>query len=341
MSSLEIFKKRMLNSSGSTMRDENIKNSKILLQSTFYDDPSFNPHIIFWKSNDKLDCRIFSRKKSSNLIVSIIQTLLNSKLVVGDIIYDSNNEEYWLCTNLFNIGEIHKQGELTLCNYNLLFQSPDGVILSYPCVDNSTNTTGIDENTTLTTLNGVHRIKLPFDENTKLIKEDRRFFLDKYGNTTYAVTNVNNTTFNYGNKGLIELTLQQDSSYNRETDKNGVCNYFEPTTTPSNPDPTDPTTPNETANLSAVISGNTGLKIGFERTYTVAFTDADGNVVNDVDFKWNVVSDFDDKIIRLTNGKTIKLKVDDDSLIDESFLLSVTIGGNHVAKVLITLVEGF
>ncbi len=336
MTALEIFKKRMLNSSGSTIRDENIKNSKILLQSTFYEDPSFNPHITFWESDDKLDCRIFSRKKSSNLVISTIQTLLDSNLVVGSIIFDSNTEEYWLCTNLFNIGEIHKQGELTLCNYTLLFQSPEGVILSYPCVDNSSNTIGTDEDPVLTTLNGVHRVKLPFDENTKLIRETRRFFLDKYSTTTYTVTNVNNTTFNYGNKGLIELTLQQDSSYNRDTDKNGVCNYFEPTTTPPNPDP-----PDETANLSAVISGNTSLKIGFERTYTVTFTDADGNVVNDVDYKWNVVSDFDEKIIRYTNGKTIKLKVDDDSLIDESFLLSVTIDGNFITKVRITLVEGF
>ena len=64
-------------------------------------------------------------------------------------------------------------------------------------------------------------------------------------------------------------------------------------------------------------------------------------MVNDVDYKWNVVSDFDEKIIRYTNGKTIKLKVDDDSLINESFLLSVTISGNLVTKVRITLVEGF
>lgn len=336
MTALEIFKKRMLNSSGSTIRDENIKNSKILLQSTFYEDPSFNPHITFWESDDKLDCRIFSRKKSSNLVISTIQTLLDSNLVVGSIIFDNNTKEYWLCTNLFNIGEIHKQGELTLCNYTLLFQSPEGVILSYPCVDNSTNTIGTDEDSVLTTLNGVHRVKLPFDENTKLIREARRFFLDKYSTTTYAVTNVNNTTFNYGSKGLIELTLQQDSSYNRDTDKNGVCNYFEPITTPPNPDP-----PDETANLSATISGNTSLKIGFERTYTVIFTDVYGNAIDDVDFKWNVASDFDDKIIRSVSGKTIKLKANDDSLIDESFLLSVTIGGNHVTKVRITLVEGF
>lgn len=336
MSALDIFKKRMLNSGGLTIRDENVKNSKLLLQSTFYDDPSFNPHITFWESNDKLDCRIFGRKKSSSLVVSTIQTLLISDLEVGSIIFDNNTEEYWLCTNLFNIGEIHKQGELTLCNYNLLFQSPEGIILSYPCVDNSNNTTGIDEDTTLTTLNGVHRIKLPFDENTKLIREDRRFFLDKYGNTTYAVTNVNNTTFNYGSKGLIELTLQQDSSYNRETDKNGVCNYFEPSTIPPNPDP-----PDETANLFANISGNTNLKIGFPRSYLVNFTDRDGAAVEDVNYEWNVESDFTDKISRTVSGNTIKLQVDDDSLIGNHFLLSVLIESKKMGDMEITVVEGF
>jgi len=318
------------------MRDENIKNSKILLQSTFYDDPSFNPHISFWESDDKLDCRIFSRKKSSNLVISTIQTLLDSNLSVGNIIFDSNTKEYWLCTNLFNIGEIHKQGELTLCNYTLLFQSPEGAILSYPCVDNSNNTTGTDEDTTLTTLNGVHRIKLPFDENTKLIREDRRFFLDKYGNTTYAVTNVNNTTFNYGNKGLIELTLQQDSSYNRETDKNGVCNYFEPATAPPNPDP-----PDETANLFANISGNTNLKVGYSRSYLVNFTDKDGAAVEDVDFEWNVEGDFADKVKKTVSGNTIKLQVDDDSLIGSHFLLEIWVEGKKIGEIDITIVESF
>lgn len=336
MSALENFKKRVLNSSGLTMRDENIKNSKILLQSTFYDDPSFNPHISFWESDDKLDCRIFSRKKSSNLVISTIQTLLDSNLSVGNIIFDSNTKEYWLCTNLFNIGEIHKQGELTLCNYTLLFQSPEGAILSYPCVDNSNNTTGTDEDTTLTTLNGVHRIKLPFDENTKLIREDRRFFLDKYGNTTYAVTNVNNTTFNYGNKGLIELTLQQDSSYNRETDKNGVCNYFEPATAPPNPDP-----PDETANLFANISGNTNLKVGYSRSYLVNFTDKDGAAVEDVDFEWNVEGDFADKVKKTVSGNTIKLQVDDDSLIGSHFLLEIWVEGKKIGEIDITIVESF
>ncbi|RFZ78221.1 hypothetical protein DS742_13970 [Lacrimispora amygdalina] len=336
MTALEIFKKRMLNSSGSTIRDENIKNSKILLQSTFYEDPSFNPHITFWESDDKLDCRIFSRKKSSNLVISTIQTLLDSNLVVGSIIFDNNTKEYWLCTNLFNIGEIHKQGELTLCNYTLLFQSPEGVILSYPCVDNSTNTIGTDEDSVLTTLNGVHRVKLPFDENTKLIREARRFFLDKYSTTTYAVTNVNNTTFNYGSKGLIELTLQQDSSYNRDTDKNGVCNYFEPITTPPNPDP-----PDETANLFANITGNTNLKVGYSRTYLVNFSDNDGAAVADVDFEWNVECNFADKITQTISGNTIKLQVDDDSLIGESFLLCILVDGKNVGEIEITIVEGF
>lgn len=337
MSALEVFKKRMLISGGLTIRDENIKNSKILLKSTFYDDPSFNPHISFWKSENKLDCRIFSRKKSSNLVVSTIQTFLDSNLVVGSIIYDSNTKEYWICTNLFNIGEIHKQGELTLCNYTLLFQSPNGTILSYPCIDNSTNTSGVDENATLTTLNGIHRIKLPFDENTKLISENRRFFLDKYGHTTYVVTNVNNTTYNYGVMGLIELTLKQDSSYNHETDKNGVCNYFE-STTPLNPDPTPP---DETANLFAIISGNTNLKVGYSRTYSVAFADKNGNVVSAVDFEWNVLSEFDDKISKTISGNKIKVQINDDSLIGESFLLSVMVDEKQIGKIKITIIEGF
>lgn len=89
MSALDTFKKRMLATSGLSARDENIKNSKQLLQSTFLDDASANPYITFWNTETKLVCRIWGRKKSSSLVISTIQTFIDSTLTVGDILYDS------------------------------------------------------------------------------------------------------------------------------------------------------------------------------------------------------------------------------------------------------------
>lgn len=326
MDAFERFKKRMLNTSGISARDEQIKNSKQNLQNMFFDDASANPNIILWNTDKKLDCRITDRKFNTTYgIKAKIQVLLNSILKVGDIIYNATDKEYWMCTNLLNINDIYKQGEITLCNYTLKFQSPTGTILSYPCIDDSSFMDGLDEGKTITTLNGVHRIKLPFDDNTKLIGVGRRFFLDKSGTTTYEVTNVNNTTYNYGDKGLIELTLKQDSAYNPLTDKNGVCNYFEPTT--------DPKPPVEGYSYAVITCSNPNNEITLgSSTYRMlvpTFYNADATLASGITAVWNwelpngYESYFDIKY----DGNLAKIKV-----LENYDLLGTTVKGNVMSS---------
>ena len=118
-----------------------------------------------------------------------------------------------------------------------------------------------------------------------------------------------------------------------------VCDYTTPSTSSAS-SLSQPDIPNKMADLSAVISGNANLKIGFSRTYTVNFTDESGNQVdwNDVNFRWNVTSDFDSGLIKQSiNGNTIKLSVDDEELIDFSFILSVIVNGVTLAQIKLTV----
>ena len=85
-----------------------------------------------------------------------------------------------------------------------------------------------------------------------------------------------------------------------------------------------------------MISGNKNLKVGFSRTYTVLFTDVDGNAVENVDFSWNVVSDF--TVEQSIDRNKIELKVDDDSFIDESFILQILIDGTVKTELEITVI---
>ena len=239
MSSLDTFKKRMLATSGLSLRDEVINNSKRLLQSTFLDDASANPNIVYWNTTNKLKCRITDRKKSSSYGVSAkVQVFLDEVLTVGDIIYDTASKENWICVEIYNIDDVYKQGLLGLCNYTLIWQSQDGTILSYPCIDTTNSTIGLNESNTLTTPNSIHTIKLPFDEHTLLINTDDRFFIDDLSvevPQVFAVSKPNRTEFRYGDKGLIELTMKQSSFKNDGTDRKdlGVCDYFEPSVQPS------------------------------------------------------------------------------------------------------------
>lgn len=86
------------------------------------------------------------------------------------------------------------------------------------------------------------------------------------------------------------------------------------------------------------ISGNTSLKFGYTRTYTLNITDENDNDVENVDFTWNVISDF--AVEQTINGKQIKLRVkDDENLIDKTFLLQVISEGSVKAEINITVVE--
>ena len=101
-----------------------------------------------------------------------------------------------------------------------------------------------------------------------------------------------------------------------------ICNYRD-ISNPVTSTPPQPPDTNETADLSTVISGNTNLKVGFSRTYTATLSDKDGNSLewDDTLHGWNVISDFDVKQ-DVTENK-IKLFVDDENFIGNSFLLQV------------------
>lgn len=333
-----------MNLHGTTQRERNINRLKQNILNKAPDNPSYKDI----RLNGEETYLVINT--SSKPYYKEFESLPGQKILAGDYVEWANN--IWLVYEADSDDEIYTDGNLRQCQYELFWQKTDGTIVSrYAWVQNaSAYNNGETGNNTITLQSNQFMVYMPYDEDTCLLDNGLRIHMSRDNKVCkpYTLTRPDDITFGYGKKGVLNIVFTQ-TQYNAGEDKlvklgNGssvwICNHSSPTT-PPDPDPIGPNIPNETANLSAIISGNTSLKIGFERTYTVTFTDADGNVVNDVDFKWNVVSDFDDKITRLVNGKTIKLKVDDDSLIDESFLLSVTIGGNHVTKVIITLVEGF
>ena len=116
-----------------------------------------------------------------------------------------------------------------------------------------------------------------------------------------------------------------------------ICDYIDSSSTP----PSEPTTPDETEDLSATISGTTNLRIGVTRTYTATLSDKDGNAVqwDDVKYGWNVASDFD--VRKTIEENKISLTVDDEDFIDLSFLLQVIKldDGSVIAEIEITVID--
>lgn len=239
----------------------------------------------------------------------------------------------WLCLNSYSFHKLYCRATFMSCDWQIYWMNDKGEIKNQYVIDqNSTQyNSGEFGNSTMTLGTSQHMLKMQCNEETVMFDSPQRFAIDRNIKkpTCYKVTQNDTSSYNYG-KGLCCVTVSE-TQFNPDTDKyitlpNGtqawICDYIPVSTSPSTPLP--PSSPSdETTILSGIISGNTSLKIGFSRTYTATLSDVDGNEVDwDVSlYGWNVVSDFD--VEQNIDENKIKLFIDDDSLIGESFLLQV------------------
>ena len=254
---------------------------------------------------------------------------------LGD--YIEWNNQIWLVTLLDTDDKTYHSGYMYLCTVPLRWQNSEGKIIErYVYSEDFTKySSGITGNNTITIGDNQYGLTLPIDSETRKLARDMRFpidFEDAEKPDIYKLTNrkvnLNNNEY-FGRGGTMILTMSYDA-FNAEEDKrvvmdNGkevwVCNYTEVSSTP--PPPSEPTTPDETEDLFATISGNKNLKVGFSRTYTTTLSDSDKNVVqwDDTKYGWNVASDFD--VNQSVTENKISLTVEDEDFIDSSFILSV------------------
>lgn len=332
--------------SGSSIRNEVIKNSQELLKETFADDPSFTAGIYFWQPSthsyadpNELPIRLYGRSFSNaNGVVVKFQTLIDNPIVVGDMLYDSNDDEYLLCTESFNVDGVHWKGKFSLCNWILKWQNKYGDILEYPCVDiNSTQyNSGEQASAKMTIGSSQHMATLPYDENTIAIKSPQRFFLDRDTETptSFIVTQNDNTSMFFGKKGLIKITMLE-CERNNDTDRPdlGICDYFEK-------DELKTKNADKNKVIKSVISyKTTTIKSGgSKQKFVGTFVDENGEEINGVSTNWEIICDFADSLIVNEEGNSLTIGVDDDSLIDEEFKLVLSDeSGNYKSSIIIQI----
>lgn len=324
MRCLDRFNKRM-SLSGGSLRNEYIFNTKELLNETFADDPSFTSGVYFWRLGLKeyehelpIGIRLYGRSFSAaNGTVVKFQTLYDTPVIVGDIVYDTNKDEYLICTEAFDIDEIHYKGKFTLCNWILKWQNKNGEILEYPCYDmNSTQyNSGEQSNKNFTIGSSQHMLTLPCDENTVELSTPQRFYLDKAINnlTSFIVTQNDTTSYNYGKKGLVKVTVYEYPG-NSATDRPdlGICDYI------------DVNMDNDMCccrTAKAVIQYNTAVikSGGDSQIFVGKFFDDKGNEATDIVPHWTIVCDFSEKLQVKELDNSLSIGIDDDSCIDEEF----------------------
>lgn len=346
MRCLDKFNNKMRLSGGS-LRDENIKNSRELLQATFFNDASLSFGIYFWElglksyeDREPLMVRLYERDFSNaNGWTVKFQTLYDSPVSVGDVIYDSSSDEYLICTESFNIDDIHWQGKFTLCNWILKWQNKNGDILEYPCHDiNSTQyNSGEQSNKQFTIGSSQHMVTLPYDENTVALKHPQRFFLDRDTEhpTSFMVTQNDTTSYNYGKKGIVKVTLLE-SPHNPETDRMdlGICDYIDK-------DAIAVDNSNDNFVSKSVISYKTTVikSGGSSQTFTGTFFDENGNEIADIVPYWKIICDFSHALRVEESDNQLIIGIDNDDYVDEEFKIVLSDAEGNYSSSLIVKVE--
>lgn len=346
MKCLDRFNKKMKLSGGS-LRNENIKNSQELLRETFADDASFALGIYLWElglesydDRESIQIRLYKRSFSNANGVSVkFQTLIDTPIVVGDIIYDSVADEYLICTESFNIDSVHWQGKFTLCNWILKWQNKNGDILEYPCHDiNSTQyNSGEQSNKQFTIGSSQHMVTLPCDENTVVLNSPQRFFLDKNTEnpTSFIVTQNDTTSYNYGKKGLVKVTLMECANNNASDRVDlGICDYVNKEKIKTD------NAENVFVSKSVISYDTTTVKSGGDsQVFIGKFFDGNGKEIANIPVKWSIVCDFEDalKIERFNNQ--ISIGIDNDDYVDEEFKLVLSDEKGNYSSALIIKIE--
>ena len=343
--SLQLMRERM-KISGHTPREEMIRDGQNLLKEELEHDSSYSPTMFFYDSDNKVDdrlanLRVYGRKNSSlNGNYMNFLTTYDNPIKIGDYIHDTKDDTYWLVYNSFNVNDVHYEGKLIQCNYLLKWQLSNGKVVERwaNIVSASKYDTGETGNATIVLSSNNFTVLIGFCEEGYEL-EGKRVFIDKRNvnpEKVFKMTRGDDVLFDSGNMGSLFSFIADKTELNKDEDRPDLklCNYIEidtedsPTTPPENPD--------EMTDLRVVISGKNTLRCGIQRSYTALFTDTDGNVVDNVNFSWNVVSNF--TVEQSVDGNKIELKVDDDSFIDESFILQLLVDGTAKTELEITVI---
>lgn len=274
---------------------------------------------------------------------------------LGD--YIEWNNQIWLVTWLDPNEKTYHSGYMYLCTVPLRWQNSEGKIVErYAYSEDFTKySTGVTGNNTIQVGENQYGLTIPIDSETKKLRRDLRFpidFEDAEQPDVYDLTNrkVNLNNYDYFGRGGTMIVTLSYGAFNADKDKrvvmdNGnevwICDYREvdDTTDPTTPPTTDPENPDETTDLSISISGSKNLRCGYPRTYTATVTDKDGNAVEwNNTLSWNVDADFE--VGQSVDGNEIELFVEDELLVDSSFLLQVinTTDNSVIAEIEITVI---
>lgn len=316
---------------GSSIRQSKINNAKRLMENQLETDPSYNEYFVVWEYGVDTDnfveqpIKLYNRKYSSaNGYTVQFETLIDRTIPIGTVLYDTDEQIYYLCTESFNKDKILNNGKLTRCNDFLKWQDDSGKVFEYPVFDiNSTQyNSGVQGDKVMTLGSTQHMLTITADENTIVLEHDKRFFNDRNTKspTVFKLTQNDTTALNY-DKGLLHLTITEDE-YNPNTDsiENWLCDYFKPKV--SQP-------------IEITYTGDPIIRVGGSaKTFTA-------NTTETVTWELITVAEQNKYITMTVTDNKCKIKCSNNELlIGSSIKLKCTDTSGNIGELLIDIVGG-
>lgn len=251
-------------------------------------------------------------KSDQRSVLSPIGTYLSNS-------YIKYNALFWLMISTPDNNKICEKVIVQSCDWNLRWQNKTGEIIERWCITSRQASVGIDESKVIQIGAKQLKIWIPYDSETIKIREGKRFYIDNNLDepTSYIVTLTNTTEYVKNGHGYLEIIVKETQT-NLEKDRPDLmlCDYISPTPTP---DP-EPTTKTYVATISCTKKE---ISSGSYRTFKAVFKDTFGKTVDTLMAKWTITSDFKDKLTVTEGTNSIKIAVNDDTLITKSFKLKL------------------
>ena len=203
----------------------------------------------------------------------------------GDYVFFE--DEYWIVDGRPGNNKSYEKATLKECQYKLRWQKDDGTIIErwVYLTSSSKYDVGENGNNTIVLTSNNYLITIPNDEDSMTL-DGKRVFIDlsDVPEKVFKITRNDDVLFAHGSHGGTLNLIADKTEFNKETDNQELrlCDYID--STPS-PPPSEPTTPDETEDLSAKITfkGSQELIIGGSyKTLTGSFVDKDGNTTSDI-----------------------------------------------------------
>lgn len=256
--------------------------------------------------------------------------------------YVEYDGRFWLITNIVGNNKVYEKSIMTVCNHLLTWQKKDGTVIQrWVNIINASQYNNGEEMARFYTIRADQLlVSIPDDEESLKLTSGERFIIDKrcklyeksFGDDTtisvdnpvltYKITRVNNVIYDYTDSGYIELMLYQDEQHEGDgyyvIDDKGywLCS--------SEVKEIDDKTVILT---SEIIAESNELLNGIEpNAFLAKFYDENGNDV-EVEYSWNIDSDFTDRLETTEDGNVLYIYVDDKKLLNKSFTLSLSADG--------------